>query len=205
MEKQVEILDRSFYANETLEVAKNLLGKIVIHETKTSLVSGYIVETEAYNGVNDPACHSFNHRKTKKNEMMYSIGGTAYVYQIYGIHYCFNVVTKTENDPEAVLIRAIKPIQGIEAMVERRKIHIHQTKDFIKLSNGPGKLCQAMGINKTHNGADLCAGSLCVAQSDLVENFEIHQTSRVNVDYAGEAKNYPWRFYIKNNPFISKI
>ena len=197
-------LQREFYLSDTLKIAKNLLGKILVHESINEIYSGYIVEVEAYKGPTDKACHSFNYRHTKRTETMYKIGGTAYVYLIYGMYYCFNVVTCSINVPEAVLIRAIEPLDGINTMTKRRGLKTLNEKDIFKLSSGPGKMTQAMGINKIHNGLDLCSNEIYICESLKKEKLDIVEAKRINVDYADEDKNNLWRFYIKDNPFVSK-
>ncbi len=205
--KYQRITDPEFYKANTIHVAKNTLGKIFVYESPEGTCSGIIVETEAYCGVNDKACHSYNHRRTKRNETMYSQGGTLYVYMIYGLYYCVNIVTKKVNEPEAVLVRAIQPIEGIDIMMKRRlqksksKNHL---SDLIALCNGPGKLAQAMGISTVQNGINLLQGPIYLAHPPDSTTINIVQKPRIGIDYAKDAKDYPWRFYIQDNPFVSK-
>ena len=189
-------LSREFYLQSALEVAKNLIGKKLVHNSTDGLTSGIIVETEAYMGAIDAAAHSYK-GLTDRTKIQYGVGGFAYVYLIYGMHICFNVVANVENIPEAVLIRALQPVEGIELMKKRRK-----KNNLRDLCSGPGKLTQAMGITKNHYGADLCGDELFIEE---IENFSpnIISTKRINVDYAGDAANYLWRFILKDSKFIS--
>jgi DNA-3-methyladenine glycosylase len=200
-------LNREFYARDTMVLAKDLLGKIIIHNTGSTILKGKIVETEAYLGVIDKAAHTYGGKKTKRVMTMYGLPGTSYVYLIYGMYYCFNIVAKEEGIPEAVLIRAIEPIEGIEEMAINRfgkpykELSNYQKKN---LSNGPGKMCIALNIDKSHNGEDLC-GNRIYLESGEEEGFEIVETTRIGIDYAEEAKDWPCRFYIKGNPQVSKL
>ncbi len=199
------IINRHFYNKDTTKVAQDLLGKILVHKHKGEVCSGKIVETEAYLGLNDKACHSYGGKITKRVESMYTKPGTAYVYLIYGMYHCMNVVTKEEEYPEAVLIRAIEPIEGLNIMSKRRfntKYNKLKKKKVISLTNGPGKLCIAMNITRKNNEMDLCNSNLYIKDNKAI--FDIGVSKRINIDYAEEAKDYPLRFYIKDNPYISK-
>ncbi len=194
------ILQESFYQRDTITVAKELLGKILVHETKEGITSGRIVETEAYHGPEDQAAHSYGGRKTARNEVMFGQKGRAYVYFIYGLYYCINVITgNLPGKPEAVLIRALEPIAGEEIMEKRRGKQIK----FVNLTNGPSKLCMAMNISKAQNKTNLTARPLYIKDAPQVPRDDIMETTRVGVDYSGEWKNKPWRFYIRNNKFVS--
>ncbi len=194
------ILQESFYQQETINVAKELLGKILIHESKEGKTSGRIVETEAYLGPEDRAAHSSGGRRTARNEVMYGQKGHAYVYFIYGLYHCFNITTGNfTGKPEAVLIRALEPVAGEEIMEKRRGQQVKSAN----LTNGPSKLCMAMGISKDQNKKDMTAPPLYVEDASLVSQDHIVETRRVGVDYSGDWKNKPWRFYIKNNSFVS--
>jgi DNA-3-methyladenine glycosylase len=197
-------LPRSFYERDTLTVAKELLGKYLIHTSPKGRTVGKIVEVEAYIGPKDKAAHSYNGRRTKRTEAMFGPGGHAYIYQVYGLYFCFNVVTQKKGMPEAVLIRALEPVEGLELMALRRGLFELDNKTIMKLTNGPSKLCQAMGIDRSLYGEDLCKNKLFIAEGDSKQKFDIVATPRVNIDYAGEAKNYLWRFFIKDNKFVSK-
>ena len=189
-------LTREFYLQNGLDVAKNLIGKKLVHNSAEGLTSGIIVETEAYMGKIDAAAHSFK-KFSEKTKIQYGAGGFAYVYLIYGIHICFNVVANVENIPECVLIRALQPVDGVKLMKIRRK-----KNNLRDLCSGPGKLTQAMGITKNLYGADLCGDELFIEE---VENFTpaITVTKRINIDYAGDAKNFLWRFTLTDSKFIS--
>ncbi|MDQ2084905.1 DNA-3-methyladenine glycosylase [Herbivorax sp. ANBcel31] len=192
-------LKRNFYERNTLTVAKELLGKNLIHNTSEGTTTGKIVEVEAYIGPLDAAAHTFRGKRSSRNEVAFGLGGYAYVYLIYGMYHCFNIVTNVEEKPEAVLIRAIEPIDGIDLMKKRRKTDVIRN-----LCSGPGKLCQAMSITRETNGVDLCKSDVYVTENKDVDSKDIISTPRVNIDYAGEAKDYPWRYMIKDNKFISK-
>lgn len=171
----------------------------MIHDTIDGTTIGKIVEVEAYVGSKDAACHAYNNKCTSRTKVMFGQGGYAYVYLIYGIYYCMNIVTNKENYPEAVLIRAIEPIDGLDLMKRRRG-----TDKLLNLCSGPGKLCAAMGITKIQNGMDLCGENLYLLSGETIDPECIVSTPRINIDYAKEAKDYLWRFIIKNNPFVSK-
>lgn len=199
-------LIREFYARETLMVARELLGKILVHEVNGVKLKGKIVETEAYIGSIDKACHAYGGKHTPRLETLYGRPGIAYVYFIYGMYHCFNVITKEDGFPEGVLIRAIQPIEGLDEMSKLRfkKDYNELTKAQIKnLTTGPSKLCIAMNVNKANNKQDLCISKLYIEDSVEKEKIEIIEAKRVGIDYAEEAKDFLWRFYIKNNIWIS--
>lgn len=201
----MKILAREFYNRDSIIVAKELLGKVLVHETCGQKISAKIVEAEAYMGIGDKAAHSYGGKRTPRVEVMYGKPGISYVFIIYGMYYCFNIVTREEGIPQAVLIRAVEPIGGIDAMAENRfkstyaQLTKHQIKD---LTNGPGKLCKALKIDKSLNGEDLCSSKLYVEEGQN-EEFNMVTAKRVGIDYAGEARDYPWRFYIKDNKYVS--
>jgi DNA-3-methyladenine glycosylase len=195
------ILQRPFYQRDTIAVSKDLLGKILVHESSQGTTSGRIVETEAYRGPEDQAAHSSGGRRTARNEIMFGQKGRAYVYFIYGLYYCFNVTAGSVSGmPEAVLIRALEPVTGKDIMAKRRSIAKARTKN---LTNGPSKLCIAMGISKLQNKMDMTAPPLYIQDAPLVSHEDIVKATRVGVDYAGKWKNKSWRFYIKGNTFVS--
>ncbi|WIV13831.1 DNA-3-methyladenine glycosylase [Proteiniborus sp. MB09-C3] len=199
-------LERSFYRRTSLVLAKDLLGKYLIFNYNNQKLVGKIIETEAYMGFNDKAAHTYNGRRTPRVETMYGEEGHAYVYIIYGMYNCFNVVAAEKEIAQAVLIRALEPIEGFEAMsLNRFKKPFNQLNksQVISLTNGPGKLCSAFGITREMNGEDLTRDRLYIC-SDTEEKFHIVETTRVGIDYAEEAKDFPWRFYIKDNRFISR-
>jgi DNA-3-methyladenine glycosylase len=195
------ILQRSFYQRDTIVVSKGLLGKILVHESSQGITSGLIVETEAYLGPEDQAAHSSGGRRTTRNEVMFGQKGRAYVYFIYGLYYCFNVTAgNIPGKPEAVLVRALEPITGQNIMAKRR--NLKKTK-VVNLTNGPSKLCMAMGISKLQNFGDLTTPPLYIKDASCVSEEKIAKTTRVGIDYAGIWKNKSWRFYIKGNKFVS--
>ncbi|MBZ9607133.1 DNA-3-methyladenine glycosylase [Clostridium estertheticum] len=199
-------LIREFYAREALQVAKELLGKTLVHEVNGVKLRGKIVETEAYIGSIDKACHAYGGKHTPRLETLYGMPGIAYVYFIYGMYHCFNVITKEEGIAEGVLIRAIQPIEGLDEMSKLRfkKGYNELTKAQIKnLTTGPSKLCIAMNINKENNKHDLCISELYIEDAVEKEKIEIIEAKRIGIDYAEEAKDFLWRFYIKNNIWVS--
>lgn len=201
----MKILKRSFYERNTLTVAKELLGKYLVRNFSEGKAVGKIVETEAYVGSEDAASHAYNNLLTARTRIQFGRGGYAYVYQIWGIHFCFNVVTEKKGRPAVVLIRSLEPIEGLQLMAKRRKININQIKDVVSLCNGPGKLCIAMDITKKLNGEDLLGDKLFLVESgEEISKEKIISTPRININYAGEARKYPWRFIIKDNFFVSR-
>lgn len=198
-------LDREFYNRDSLLVAKELLGKVLIHEIDGQRISAKIVEAEAYMGVTDKAAHSYGGRRTSRVEVMYGGPGFSYVFLVYGMYYCFNIVTREEGNPQAVLLRAVEPVEGFDLMAQNRfkKDYNQLSKSQIKgLTNGPGKLCSALLIDKSLNGEDLCGSRLYVAQGEN-EKIRVVSAKRIGIDYAEEAKDYPWRFYIEDNKYVS--
>jgi DNA-3-methyladenine glycosylase len=196
----IMILQEAFYQKNTITVARSLLGKILVHESKEGTTAGRIVETEAYRGPEDQAAHSSGGRRTARNEIMYGQKGYAYVYFIYGLYYCFNITAgDIPGKPEAVLIRALEPVAGEELMVKRRGQQIRCTN----LTNGPSKLCMAMAISKTQNKTNLITPPMYIKDALLIPEDDIIATTRIGVDYSGDWKNKPWRFYIKENKFVS--
>jgi DNA-3-methyladenine glycosylase len=199
-------LKRSFYTRDTIIVAKELLGCILVHKTASGSTKGKIVEVEAYKGPNDKGAHSYKCRHTPTLDPLFKNGGFGYVFRVYGNNYCLNVVTQKENMPEAVLIRALEPLEGIELMSKRRKIDLTDGKrsKFKNLTNGPSKLCQALDITNSLNGIDLCKNELYIMSNNATDiNKEITATPRINIDYAEEYKDKLWRFFLKDNEFIS--
>ncbi len=192
------ILNREFYQRDAVAVAKDLLGKVLVHETNEGITKGLIVETEAYMGTKDAAAHSYKSNPSGRTNVQYKEGGYAYIYLIYGMYYCMNIVTNEINIPEVVLLRALEPVDGIELMKKRRG-----TDKILNLCSGPGKLCAAMGINKDNYGMDLCSNQLYLEEAAIKNPIEVVASKRINIDYAGEAKDYLWRFTIKDNKFVS--
>lgn len=196
------ILRRTFYERDTSTVARELLGKLLVHETPKGVTAGKIVETEAYLGPEDKASHAYGSLRTKRTEVQYGPKGHAYIYFIYGMYYCFNVTSgRTPGKPEAILVRALEPVSGTELMKKRRAL----SKELaINLTNGPGKLCMAMDMSTKQNGVDLCTPPLHIDAGEKIRKAEIAETTRINVDYADEWKNKPWRFFVKNNAYVSR-
>jgi DNA-3-methyladenine glycosylase len=193
-------LPRRFYARGALEVAQDLLGKVLVHRSPEGSVTARIVEVEAYRGPGDLAAHSARGRRTPRNEVMWGPPGRLYVYFVYGMHWCANVVAAPPGCPEAVLIRALEPIRGIELMRARRREGVRDA-DLLK---GPANACAALGITGALNGADLVTGRLFVAAGSLAPAERIVRTTRIGVDYAGRDALRPWRFLIAGSPAVSK-
>ncbi|WP_246583047.1 DNA-3-methyladenine glycosylase [Clostridium simiarum] len=202
-------LDREFYKRDTLIVAQELLGKILVKKINNQFIMGRIVEVEAYKGLIDKAAHSYGGKITNRNRIMYGDGGYAYVFLIYGMYYCMNIVTSTIGNPEAALIRGIEPLDGVNIMSELRfnkSFNDLSKKEKRNLSNGPGKLCLAFNITKEENGMDMCGDDLYVLDNtmDPMNNINIATSKRINIDYSEEAKDFHWRFFIKDNMYVSK-
>ena len=201
------IIKQEFYNRSALDVAKDLLGKVLVREVDGKVLKGRIVETEAYIGATDKACHAYNGRRTKRTEPLYEEGGVSYIYFIYGLYHCFNVVTNEKDVAEAVLVRAIEPLNEFDyiAKIRYNKEYNELTKTQIKnLTNGPSKLCLAYLINRDINVLKLYEQGPIYIEDDSYDEFEIVDTKRIGIDYAEEAKDFLWRFYIKDNPFVSK-
>ena len=195
-------LPRDFYTRtDVVQVAKDLLGKLVVSRTPEGICGGRIVETEAYRAPDDKACHAHGNKRTRRTETMFATGGTAYVYLIYGMYDMLNVVTGPAEQAQAVLIRALEPVVGIELMQTRRKL----AKPGPRLTNGPGILCRALAVTRAHDGTDLTAtdGSLFLLDAPSVDADQIVASPRVNVDYAGECAAWPWRFREAGNRYTS--
>jgi DNA-3-methyladenine glycosylase len=195
-------LPESFYTRkDVVKIARELLGKVLVTEIDGLHTAGMIVETEAYAGPNDKACHAYMHRKTTRTTPMFYTGGVAYVYLIYGIHQLFNIVTHEEENPYAVLIRALEPLEGIDIMLERRGLESLKPA----LTAGPGTLSQAMGITRTLNGHSLQSNDIWVEDRGIkIRKEEIVAGTRVGVAYAGPDALLPYRFSIRGNPYVSK-
>lgn len=193
-------LPRPFYLQPTLVAARRLLGKVLVHETTEGTTAGRIVETEAYRGPLDRAAHSRGGHRSARNEVMYGPPGHAYVYFVYGMHHCVNVVTQPADVPEAVLIRALEPVDGIELMRARRGL---PDAPVWRLCRGPGALCRALGIDRALNGADLVRGRLRLLDGPDVPSRSIARTPRIGVAYAGADAARPWRFVVRTSPAAS--
>jgi len=194
-------LPASFYDRPgVVVIARDLLGKVLVTEFKGQLTSGRIVEVEAYNGIIDRASHAWSGRRTKRTEVMFGGGGTAYVYLIYGIHSLFNVVTGRKEVPHAVLVRALDPLEGIPVMLKRTgKPRLDHT-----LTRGPGNLSKALGLHYTDTGTSLLGDTIWIGDDGYKpRRAEIVAGPRIGVEYAGEDAALPYRFYVKENPFVS--
>jgi DNA-3-methyladenine glycosylase len=192
----------------TLQVARDLLGMVIVRRRRTVTLAGRIVETEAYLGEQDAASHAYR-GMSKRNEVMFGPAGHLYVYFTYGMHYCCNVVTEEEGTARAVLIRALEPLEGIRVMARNRKIDLPRNVEsgtpppaFFQLSNGPAKICQALGIGRDENGTDLCGSSIWIAGNlTRPARTSIMTSTRVGIT---EGTGHEWRFYFKDNPFVSR-
>lgn len=189
-------LPPSFYSTgDVLDIAENLIGKVLVTHFNGHCTAGIITETEAYAGIRDKASHAYGDKRTSRTEVMYKKGGTVYVYLCYGIHSLFNIVTNNAGIPEAVLIRAIYPISGIEMMRKRRK---NSQLALYRICDGPGKVCQALGIHYSISGTDLFKGPVSVMDNGLrVDPDRILRSKRIGVEYAGEDADLPYRFYME--------
>jgi DNA-3-methyladenine glycosylase len=189
-----------FLRPDTVRVARDLLGKLlVVPATNGSRVSGMIVETEAYLGVEDKAAHSYGGRRTARNEITYAEGGHVYVFFVYGMYYQLNLVTGPAEQAHVVLIRALEPVEGIETMRERRGPMPDKN-----LTSGPGKLTIALGIDRSFNGEHLSGDRIWVEEYRNIRKSAIVSGPRIGIDYAEEYRSMPWRFWIRGNKFVSK-
>lgn len=191
-------LPRSFFLNkDVVAISRQLLGKYLITNIDGQYTAGRIIETEAYQAEGDKACHAYNNRRTKRTEVMFWQGGTAYVYLCYGIHHLFNIVTGPKENAQAVLIRAITPIDNLPMMLERRNFTVNKPQ----LTAGPGVMSKALGIHRTHSGMDLCQADSKIWVEDrgtIIQSKEITASPRVGIDYAEECISWPWRFRISS-------
>jgi DNA-3-methyladenine glycosylase len=194
-------LPQEFYQRQNvLEIAKDLLGKILVTQWEGRVTSGRIVEVEAYAGIHDKASHASGGRRTERNRVMYAKGGLAYIYLCYGIHHLFNVVTNGEDTPHAILIRALEPLGGIETMLMRTGKKVPDNT----MTRGPGNLSKALNLHVSQSGTSLCCGELFIADDGFVYNPKLIASSRrIGVDYAGSDALLPYRFYVKGNPNVS--
>jgi DNA-3-methyladenine glycosylase len=184
-----------------LSVARDVIGKVLVHRTPEGIVAGRIVEAEAYRGPQDRAAHSWGGRRTERTEVMYGAPGLAYVFFVYGMHWHLNLVTTREGAPEAVLLRAIEPIVGEELMAQRRGLKVGD----VSLCNGPGKLCSAFGVDRRHYGVDLTrAGSSLFLSEATGPRGKLGRSARIGVDYAESWADKPWRFFEQGNRWVSR-
>lgn len=205
-------LEREFYIRNTLIVAKDLIGKILVTNKDGKICKGIIVETEAYLGKNDKACHSYKDKgRNGRTNILYGEGGYSYVYLIYGMHCCFNVVASGENIPEGILIRAVEPIAGLDIMCERRGIVCDSGecefpyKTKYALCSGPGKLCAAFDITRNDYGVNLCGDVIWIENGSITPKINIAETRRINIQYAGDDSFLPYRFIDRESRFLSKF
>ncbi|WP_174616225.1 DNA-3-methyladenine glycosylase [Virgibacillus ihumii] len=194
-----EPMNKSFYHQPTLELAKGMLGCLLIKETSDGIAAGFIVETEAYMGPLDKAAHSFNNRRTKRTEIMFGQPGLAYTHTMH-THCLINIVSGNAGVPESVLIRGIEPYTGQELIASRRP----KVKNERQWTNGPGKLTKALGITMEDYGHPLDQSPLWITSGWTVSSDMIMAGPRIGIGNSGEAKDYPWRFWIKGNPYVSK-
>jgi DNA-3-methyladenine glycosylase len=187
-----------FQSSNVVELAKQLVGFHIHTYIDHKYTSGIITETEAYAGRGDKACHAHLGRFTKRTSVMYQPGGIAYIYLCYGIHHLFNIVTNTKGNADAILIRAIEPIDGQDIMLSRRG----KSKPDKTLTSGPGNVSKALGLNKTHNESSVCSDEIWFEEKNT-NDIEIVETTRIGIDYAEEDAQLPWRFYHKHSKYIS--
>jgi len=194
-------LTKDFYLDQDVtNIAKHLLGKVLVTRLDDKLTSGIIVETEAYCGRTDRASHAFPNKVTGRTQTMFKEGGLAYIYFVYGMHHLFNVVTNLVGQPDAVLIRSVEPTQGVKWMKKRRRMD--RVDRF--LTGGPARLTQALGISVNFNGISLLGDQIWIEEGYQPSSNLIMVSTRVGVDYAGTDAQLPWRYFLKENPFVSK-
>lgn len=193
------ILTPDFYQQpNVVAIARKLLGKVLITRINGEVTAGRIIETEAYS-YKERGCHAYNNKQTQRNEVMFAVGGVAYVYLCYGMHNLFNVVTNKPGKAEAVLIRALEPVAGQEIMLARMN-----TKKLNRITSGPGKLTRAFGIDRSLNGISLVHSEITIEDAAPIISKKIIATTRIGIDYAGTDALLPWRFYVKDNEWVSK-
>jgi DNA-3-methyladenine glycosylase len=190
-------LPRSFYEGRVVDVAEAMIGKLLVHVLPEGTVAGRIVECEAYRGPEDLAAHSAGGRRTRRTEVMFGPPGRAYLFLLYGMHWAFNVVVAPEGHPHAILVRAVEPVLGAPLMAARRGV----AASSVQLTNGPGKVCAALGLDASAYGLDLCAPELFLAEGSA--RASVGRSPRINVDYAGAWAKKPWRFYERGNRYVS--
>jgi DNA-3-methyladenine glycosylase len=197
----VKLPEAYYLEDDVVALSRNLLGKYLFTYIDGALTGGYIVETEAYNGIMDKASHAYGNRKTGRTNTMFMQGGIAYVYLCYGIHEMFNIVTSTEGDPKAILIRAIQPIEGIGTMMNRRNLNVATPS----ITSGPGSVAKALSISRAINGTSLDSETIWVEDRGLsFPDKSVAAMPRVGVSYAGTDALLPYRFYLKGNIYVSK-
>jgi DNA-3-methyladenine glycosylase len=201
MKNRPQKLNLSFYdRKDVVQIARDLLGKILVTQMEGIRSSGRIVETEAYAGVEDRACHAFGGKRTARSEDLYGAPGTVYVYICYGMHHLFNVITNKKNIPHAVLIRALEPMEGLEQML----IRTGKTSADSTITKGPGNLAHALGMSRLHSGGNLYSEEIFIEDEGLrYKKDQIGITKRIGVESAREDAELPYRFFVKGNPFVS--
>lgn len=200
MKSQGKKLSSAFYLREdVVQISRDLIGSYLCTNINGAFCKGKIVETEAYCGATDKACHAYNGKRTKRTETMYKEAGISYVYLCYGMHHLFNVVTNAQDFADAVLIRAIEPSEGIPTMLKRRAM----SKVLPRITAGPACLTKALGINLDHNEIDLF-GEIVWIEEGSDESSQIIESKRIGIDYAGEDADLPWRFCLKDSAYLSK-
>jgi DNA-3-methyladenine glycosylase len=201
-------IQREFFKTDVVDLAQKLLGKIIIRKIDGEIIKAKIVETEAYKAPEDKACHAYNNKKTERTKYFWQDGGCLYVYTIYAVNTCLNIVSSDPDKPEAVLIRAVEPIDGLDKIKKLRKDESGSDKlaKLVNLTNGPGKAGQALGISVAMNSLDLCESEeMFLVEDECAKEFVVERSTRINIDYAEEYIYKPWRFYIKGNPYVSKV
>lgn len=200
------IPEKEFFKQGALVLAKELLGKVLVRNIDNRTLRGRIVETEAYIGEMDKASHAYNGRRTERTEPLFREGGIAYVYFIYGKYYCFNVISGLEDKGEGVLVRALEPLNEFDYLAQKRFNQNYNELSEAKkksITNGPSKLCMAFSIDKSENYIKLYEKGDFFIEEGKQEEFEIVEATRIGIDYAEEAIDFPWRFYIKDNKYVS--
>jgi DNA-3-methyladenine glycosylase len=192
-------LNRKFFLKDAIALAKDLLGKIIVRQVDKGVIKCRIVETEAYMGPDDKGSHAYKGKKTKRTIHFWNSGGHLYVPLTYGIHYCLNIIANTADKPEGVLIRAVEPLEGVEIIKTFR-----DTKKMVDLTNGPGKVTSSLNIHKDHNSLDLCDSEDVYLEDDGFCDFDTDRSVRIGIDYAEEYIYKPWRFFVKDNSYVSK-
>ncbi len=193
-------LKQRFFGQDALTVARLMIGKLLIRNIEGQEIVCRVVETEAYSGPEDKACHAYGGRRTNRTEIMFAAGGVAYIYLIYGMYHCLNIITGPKGKPEGVLIRGVEPLTGLDIIKKNRRLPPKRRQD---LTNGPGKLCQALKIDKALYGYNVAEGKYLFFRQDGWVG-EIVRSPRINIDYAEEYTDKPWRFYMKNNQYVSR-
>lgn len=202
--REVEILPKSFYDRDTVEVARDLLGKLLVREFQGETLVCRILETEAYVGRMDKACHAYGYKRTPRTQTLFAPPGTAYIYLIYGMYHCLNLVTEPEGEPCAVLLRGAVPVQNRAIIADNRfgrkenELTRYQIRHFL---DGPGKLCKGLALTRAENGLDLTVPPLYVCDGPAPDPDKVHVGPRVGIDYAQEAVDFPWRFWAEEDGY----